>query len=405
MRAPAVALLVVGLAAGLAACGPCAKAATPFRPVFIDVHTHISPEAKEAAFRIWDRAGVAAVLNLSGGAVGAEFRETLAAFGDTKGRMRFACSPDWSLLADPAFAEKNIAALRDSVAAGCAALKIHKSLGLMIPHPQRVPLIDTTDPYTGAPVKALARPTTPEQFLMPDDDLVRPIFAEAGRLGIPVFIHTADPKWFFEPAVPQNERWAELGVHPGWSFADPKFPRFRALLDSFRRLVAALPGTRFVGVHFGNDAEEPAFVREALDAHANLLIDVAARLPEIGRHPRALLDPVFRGHGERVLYGTDFGASTYGLMLGSTDGTQKTEDDAVAYYAAHRRFFETADEMPSPTPVQGTWSIRGVALDRPALAALYCENARRLMPAFANVDCVTGAVRPDPPPAAPPAAP
>src|SRR6188472_511756 len=42
-----------------------------------------------------------------------------------------------------------------------------------------------------------------------------PIWDKAGELKIPVLIHTADPKPFWDPMDEKNERWLELTTHPG----------------------------------------------------------------------------------------------------------------------------------------------------------------------------------------------
>ena len=51
----------------------------------------------------------------------------------------------------------------------------------------------------------------------PDDPDLDPIWDACARLGIPVFIHTADPQEFFQPIDPTNERWLELSL-----FADAR---------------------------------------------------------------------------------------------------------------------------------------------------------------------------------------
>ena len=43
-----------------------------------------------------------------------------------------------------------------------------------------------------------------------DDPELDPIWDECARLGIPVFIHTAEPQEFFQPIDYTNERWLEL---------------------------------------------------------------------------------------------------------------------------------------------------------------------------------------------------
>src|SRR4051794_8029894 len=47
-----------------------------------------------------------------------------------------------------------------------------------------------------------------------DDPDLAPIWDECARLGVPVFIHTADPREFFQPLDYTNERWLEMALFP-----------------------------------------------------------------------------------------------------------------------------------------------------------------------------------------------
>ena len=47
-----------------------------------------------------------------------------------------------------------------------------------------------------------------------DDPRLSPIWKKCGELGIPVLIHSADPKSFWDPFDKDNERWLELKTHP-----------------------------------------------------------------------------------------------------------------------------------------------------------------------------------------------
>jgi len=119
--------------------------------------------------------------------------------------------PDWSRIDEPGFGEAMAAQVRDSFARGARGLKVLKSLGLVVRD------------RTG-------------RLVTVDDPRLDPMWAECGRLGIPVSIHTSDPDAFFEPLDATNERWDELGEHPDWSFHGPKFPPKRALLDARNRV-------------------------------------------------------------------------------------------------------------------------------------------------------------------------
>ena len=130
---------------------------------------------------------------------------------------------------------------------------------------------------------------------------------------MPVFIHTADPKAFFDPLDEHNERLDELGLHPNWSFSDPRFPRRGVLLKARNTVIRRHRKTIFIGVHFANNPEDPVVVDAWLEEMPNLFVDIAARVPELGRHPPEVMRALFTKHQDRILFGTDLGFSRSGL--------------------------------------------------------------------------------------------
>jgi hypothetical protein len=82
---------------------------------------------------------------------------------------------------------------------------------------------------------------------------------------MPVWFHVGDPAAFFRPVAKDNERYAELSVHPEWSFYGPQFPAREELLTQMVNVVLRHPETKFVGVHFGNNPGDPRFVSALLD--------------------------------------------------------------------------------------------------------------------------------------------
>jgi predicted TIM-barrel fold metal-dependent hydrolase len=146
------------------------------------------------------------------------------------------------------------------------------------------------------------------------------------------------------------------------------------------RVVAAHPRTVFVAVHGGCYAENLGWVGRMLDDHPNFHIDIAARIAQLGRQPRAFRDLVVR-HPDRVLFGSDFVPPT-----ASGYATDPLYRDT---YRRHFRFLETADESfphdgEEPSPA-GRWTISGADLPEDALRALYGGNAARLLPSLAGV--------------------
>jgi predicted TIM-barrel fold metal-dependent hydrolase len=335
-------------------CLGCSRreAATAAIPRF-DVHAHLGPEDLPRAMEIYARNGVVGAVNLSGGA-GALLEAQLAAAKPYGGRVLVFANLTPQHLLEPGWVEAQLTHLRRAKELGARGLKIYKALGLGFADP------------SGARVKI-------------DDPRLDPIFEECARLGFPVSIHTGDPKAFFRAPTPDNERYEELSLNPGWSFFGPGFPPWEELFAEFESLVARHPRTTFIGVHFGNDPEEPARVAALLDRHPNLLVDTAARVGEIGRTAPAKLRALFLAHRARILFGTDFSAFDGELMLGAPMPGAPTATDAERFFALQWRFFETSDRaIPHPTPIQGRWKVDAIGLPPEVLHDLYHRNAERL---------------------------
>jgi predicted TIM-barrel fold metal-dependent hydrolase len=241
---------------------------------------------------------------------------------------------------------------------GAIGLKIPKGLGLGYPSPDL------------------------KRVLPVDDPNLDPLFEKAGELAMPVAIHTGDPKAFWLPADEKNERWDELKAHPDWSFYGQPVPSWAELYAAFEARVARHPKTVFIGVHFGNNPEDPDRVGQMLDKYPNLYIDTAARVPEIGRQDVEKMRRFFAKYQDRILFGTDLGVSAEqdGMMYGSNGAEPPTLADEERYFKSTWRYFETRDrQFESPTPIQGRWTIDGLGLSDDILRKLYFDNAAKLL--------------------------
>jgi predicted TIM-barrel fold metal-dependent hydrolase len=363
---------VAGAVAVLAGCQPAAAAPEPApagqsRLPRLDVHMHIGPEGIDRLIKLMDRWGIDGAINLSGMYPGPprHMLETqLEAAKKTGGRVAVFANVDFRLVMRvPDYGKAMAAQLAEAKKLGAVGLKIPKGLGLGYPRPDGQDLLKVDDPG------------------------LDPLFEKAGELGMPVAIHVGDPKAFWKPANKANERWDELQAHPEWSFHGEAakgipWPSWEALYKAFERLVARHPRTNFIGVHFGNDPEDPDQVARMLDKYPNLYIDTAARVPEIGRHDPEKMRRFFIKYQDRVLFGTDTGVgeSQEEMMYGSNGANPPTEADEKRFFQATWRYFETRDKhFESPTPIQGRWKIDGVGLPAEVLRKIYFENAAKLL--------------------------
>ncbi|MFH0901241.1 MAG: amidohydrolase family protein [Pseudomonadota bacterium] len=330
----------------------------------IDAHAHFGPRSIPRLIEILDRQGIKAIVNFSGGFPGGGLEEQLAAASLHPDRIYVFATLDWRQpFLGPGYGARMAASLELAKRLGARGLKIDKGLGLAF----------------GDWTRRLIAVDAPELDV---------VFDTAGRLGMPVAIHSGDPVAFFSPPTPDNERIDELSVHPQWSFYGRPVPQWEEIFAALERRIARHPGTKFVSVHFGNAAEYPDRVATLLDRYPNLHIDTAARIPEFGRHPAAKMHAFFVRFAGRILFGTDLGVGSTleETMLGSSGVSPPTAADIDHFYAATWRYFETSDlAFPHPTPIQGRWTIDGIELEEPVLRKIYEENTRLLLGIPRNV--------------------
>jgi predicted TIM-barrel fold metal-dependent hydrolase len=296
-------------------------------------------EDPDALIAIMDACGVETIVNLDG-MWGDEVTANVERYDRAyPGRFVTFCQLDWAELASDDGAERLRASLDDSAARGARGVKVWKNLGLTIRD------ADGT-------------------LILPDDPHVIAVLQHAGELGLPVLIHTADPKAFFEPLDAHNERIDELMQMKEWWFGDRSVhPSFDRLMLAHRRLVESCPGTRFIGAHVGGAAEDLDRVEAMLDDCPNYTVDIGGRMAELGRQPRRVARLLER-HPDRVLFGTDIYPAS------------------AEQFRLHFRFLETRDEAfeyapGEPVPPQGRWTVSALGLPADVLERVYRTNALR----------------------------
>ena len=328
----------------------------------IDFHTHITgvgglrgPGAlrwsatPEECLAVMDRKNLRTMVDVTGG-YGDNLREAVAKLQTAHpGRFVVFTEPAWSRTAEPNYPKLQADLIEDAHRAGARGLKVLKTLGLVL-----------RENVTSGPLVKV------------DDKRFDGMWEAAGALRMPIAIHTSDPEAFFLPIDRFNERWEELHAHPDWSFHGKDFPSNHELQEARRNVMRRHPRTQFVCLHTA-DAEDLAYVSECLDAHPNMNVDIAARIGELGRQPRAARKFLDR-YQDRVVFGTDASPN-------SPSVPQQLFGDAL--YEIYFRFLETEDEYfpyaPAAKPPQGRWNIYGIALPDPLLRKLYQDNAVRLL--------------------------
>jgi len=194
-----------------------------------------------------------------------------------------------------------------------------------------------------------------------DDPELDVVWETAGRLGIPVFVHTGDPAEFFEPLDFENERWLEMAIFPNRQLNDrSRYPTFDELMAERDRMIAKHPNTTWVLAHMGWHTQDLGRLAEIFDRHPNVLGEVGAVLYDLGRQPRFAHD-FFVRYSDRILFGKD--------------------SFAPEEYPYYWRVFETADEyFDYYRGYHAFWKLYGMDLPDDVLRKVYYGNALRIIP-------------------------
>lgn len=305
---------------------------------FIDVHSHqrdMSPEALSALVKDMDALNEGVMVNLSGGSgerlntmiknIAANYPNRFAVFANVD--FEGVGTVDWS--------EKATKQLETDIKNGAKGLKIFKSLGLR---------------YTDSEGKRLAV----------DDPRLDPIWAKCGELGVPVLIHAADPKSFWDPMDKDNERWLELKTHPRRKRSDTDPAPWEQIIQEQHHVFKKHPNTKFINAHMGWYANDLIKLGELLDAIPNMYVGIAAVIAELGRQPKNA-HTFFIKYQDRILFGKDSWKPeefpTYFRVL-------ETDDEYFPYYKKYHAF----------------WAMYGLHLPDDVLRKVYYENALKLIP-------------------------
>jgi predicted TIM-barrel fold metal-dependent hydrolase len=310
--------------------------------------THLAPTSELLA--VMEHSNIQLLVNVTGG-MGAGLRDSVQRYDRAHaGRFLTFTEPWWSRAADPGYAQFQADELARAKRDGARGLKVLKTLGLY-----------------------LRERVTSGRLISVDDRRFDPMWEACAALQLPVAIHISDPEAFFLPIDRFNERYEELNNHPDWSFHGGDFPSNAQLLEARNRVFARHPGTQFVALHVGHDAENLASVSECMDKFPNMHVELGARIGELGRQPRTARR-FFERYQDRILFGTD--ATPHG-----DEYPQQLFGNAL--YEIYYRFLETEDEYfdyaPAAVPPQGRWRIYGLGLPEGILRKVYHDNAARLL--------------------------
>ncbi len=193
-----------------------------------------------------------------------------------------------------------------------------------------------------------------------DDPRLNPVWQKCAELHIPVLIHAADPKSFWDPMDADNERWLELKTHPGRKRGDDNPVSWQQIIDEEHRMFKNNPKTTFINAHMGWYANDLQKLSELMDELPNMYVEIAAVIAELGRQPRNARE-FFIKYQDRILFGKD----------------SWVPNEFPTYF----RVLETADEyFPYHKKYHAFWAMYGMNLPDEVLKKVYYKNALKIVP-------------------------
>ena len=308
---------------------------------FIDVHSHqfgMASQNLAGTVAEMERMNMMVMVNLSGRGRGSQDhlqRSIENARENYPKRFVVFTNVDFDNVDQPGWKERTLKALEGDVRLGAAGLKVYKSLGM----------------YN--------RDGEGNRILI-DDPRLDPVWAKCGELGIPVLIHSADPKPFWEEMDAQNERWLELKTRSGRKRGDNDPAPWQTIIDEQHNLFRKHPGTKFINAHFGWYANDLKKLGELLDEMPNVYVEFGAIIAELGRQPRYARE-FFIKYQDRIMFGKD----------------SWVPDEYVTYF----RVLETADDyFPYHKRYHAFWRMYGMDLPDEVLKKVYYKNALKVIP-------------------------
>lgn len=311
---------------------------------FIDVHNHqfrMNNQDLSPLVQDMDDLNMAVMVNLSGRGRGsdAHFNGVMTNV-EKSAPNRFIIFTNISLdnIDDLDWSEKTVAQLESDVKAGANGLKIYKSLGLR---------------HTDNSGKRISV----------DDPRLDPVWAKCGTLGIPVLIHSADPKPFWDEHDENNERWLELKVRPGRKRGADNPASWEQIIAEQHHIFQKHPNTIFINAHLGWYANDLATLGKLMDKYPNMYSEIGAVIAELGRQPR-MANEFLTKYQDRVMFGKD----------------SYNKEQYYTYF----RVLETSDEyFPYYKKYHAFWKMYGLGLSDEVLKKLYFKNALKVIP---NID-------------------
>lgn len=305
---------------------------------FIDVHGHqyrMPTQNLTPVIQAMDTLNMAIMVNLSGRS-GEQLQQSVKNIEDNyPNRFVVFANINFDGAGGEGWIEETVKQFEEDVKNGACGLKVYKSLGLR-------------------------NKDSDGKRLAIDDSRLDPIWAKCAELGVPVLIHAADPKSFWDEFDGDNERWLELKTHPRRKRDANNPAPWEQIIKEQHNMFKRHPNTTFINAHMGWFANNLGKLGELMDEMPNMNVGIGAIIAELGRQPR-FAKQFFIKYQDRILFGKD---------------SWKPKE-----FPTYFRVLESADEyFPYHKKYHAYWAMYGLDLPDDVLKKVYYKNALRIVP-------------------------
>lgn len=251
----------------------------------------------------------------------------------------------------PGWATATTAALDQTFADGAVMVKIWKEVGIDLKRPDG-------------------------SFMMPDDDLLDPIYAHLAAKGKPLHAHLAEPLDAWRPLDPNSVHYSYYSQNPEWHlYGKPGYPSHEAIIAARDRILEKHPTLVVIAAHLASLEHDVEEIATRLDRYPNLYVEVAARTRDLTYQPTDKVREFFVAYQDRIMYGVDRTWMPYARE------TPPTDEERTTFVRELEAQYKLDFEYYAGT---GTVNYRGrevqaLALPADVLAKFYHGNALRVI--------------------------
>ena len=257
---------------------------------------------------------------------------------------------------EPGWSDAVIEQLKDDFDQGAVAVKIWKAVGMEYKKPNG-------------------------DYLQLDDPIFTPIFNFIEQEGKTLMAHMGEPIQAWMPTYVTEEGigrnyWAK---HPEYSFWDkPELPSYSDIMAARDHVLERHLNLKFVGAHLGSMEFDVDEIITRLERYPNFAVEIGGRTRYFMWQARGKVLDFFIKYQDRIMYGTDRGASA----IMTTEEIEETKKGIEFRNDLFLRYYATDDEIPWGNIISGdrpkpepTYTVKGLNLSKDILDKVFYKNA------------------------------